>query len=118
MKIARSGSMALLFGSLALAGCNYTVGTASSSLPFDMTCTSDVLDQTLEFKEGETLYSFSTNTGEDYYGLTRDFTEVAQDKAITTTTKTEVAIKLYDHDRWKCKDAEGARVDYKSIPEP
>ena len=114
MPLSRSGKLALLFGALALGACKYEVGTATSPLPSDLTCTSDVLDQTITLRQGENLYSYKTNTGEPFYGLTRTSEEATLDKALTTTVKTEVRIRMYDHDRWQCTNPAGQVVDYKS----
>lgn len=114
MTLSRFGKLGLLFGALALAGCKYEIGTSTSPLPTDLTCTSDVLDQTLTLRQGENLYSYKTNTGEPFYGLTRTSEDVTPDKAVTTTVKTEVKIRMYDHDRWRCTNPAGQAVDYKS----
>ncbi|HIF24808.1 MAG TPA: hypothetical protein EYG18_03360 [Micavibrio sp.] len=116
MTLMRKGALAALFGALALAGCKWTVGTADGTLAMDLDCESSVLNQTLTLHEGETLYSYDTNDGQPYYGLTRKTEEIEVDRAFTTTVNTEVEIRMYDHDRWVCRDAEGSFVDYKSAP--
>lgn len=116
MSMSRVGAVSLLFTTLALSGCKYTYGTADGKLAADLTCKSDVLGQTVILNAGGTLYSYETNDGQPYYGLTRKFEETSRDKAVTTTMNTTVEIKMYDHDRWVCTDTDGAFVDYKSAP--
>ncbi len=106
--------ISVLFGLLALTGCEYTIGSGQK-IPEDLSCKSDVLGQTIEFKADETLYGYKTNKGEPYYGLTRESKTIQQDKAVTTTTETTTEIKMYDHDRWRCTNGAGDAIDYKTF---
>lgn len=111
----KNTGMGLLLGSLALAGCKYEFGTAAGPVPMNLTCISQVLDQTIQIRQGETLYSYETSEGEEYYGLTRTHENVTENKAVTTTVTTSETIKMYDHDRWSCSDDQANRVDYKAL---
>lgn len=118
MSLSKLGSISVLFGALALAGCQYTIGEGVGTLTTDLSCHSDVLDQTMMLKKGETIYKYKTNkgAGEPYYGVSRDSEKTTTDKAVTTTVKTHTEIKMYDHDRWQCQSADGQAIDYKTLP--